>query len=84
MSESNGANGSTNGLARGDEKVRVGVGVDVAVEGRVVVGAVVCWSRDVTEITDPLVTAPVGLIAVTVASALVEPDSETPNPRPAN
>jgi hypothetical protein len=72
------------GAELGDDEVRVGSGLDVVVRGRVVVGAVVCWSREVTEMTEPFCTCPVGLMAITVASALVDPDRETPNPRPAS
>src|SRR3954454_11099366 len=55
----------------------LGVAVAVAV-GR---GLALCRSWERTEMTEPFRTSPVGLTEVTVASGLVEPESETPKPR---
>jgi hypothetical protein len=75
-------------LLGADDEGRLDCGADVVVEveGSLLCsvgdGEAVCCRREVTEMTEPLVTSPVGLIEVTTASGLVEPDSETPNPRP--
>jgi hypothetical protein len=62
--------GAVVGRGEGEALVDAGAGDLVAA----------CGSLDRTEMTEPLRTSPVGLMAVTVALGSVDPDSETVKP----